>query len=114
MEQRLQTALDGVKANYDAKIEDLKTKYESKMEELNAAGKAEMRDDPEGDRPGWWSNAKAGLYGAVGSTALLAGADQFIPGVPHAVIDLIVGGVTIAATAVPARREGWRKKKHGD
>jgi hypothetical protein len=180
MEERLQTALDGVKANYDAKIEDLKAEYESKMnglktgyeadkaqlqqeignltaevetlkadrqparevpgkpnapasgeldnqrkpdadpepararnKELNTSGKAEMRDDPGEDRPGWWSNAKAGLYGAVGSTAVLAGADQFIPGAPHAVIDLIVGGVTIAATAVPVRREGW-KKKHGD
>jgi hypothetical protein len=188
MEQRLQTALDGVKADYDAKVEDLnakvedlkaehesrteglKTSYEAdkaqlqqeigdltaELETLKAgrqpnreiaakpdfptpgktdvplpadvrpeqhwvlnqegavSGKAAEKSEKESERSGWWSDAKAGLYGAVGSTVMLAGADQFIPGAPHAAIDLIVGGVTIAAAAVPVAREEWRKRKHGD
>ncbi|MGH3245994.1 MAG: hypothetical protein ACRDOI_07250, partial [Trebonia sp.] len=68
---------------------------------------------PEGDRPGFWSNAKSTLYGTVGSTVTLVSADRFFPGTPHTVVDLATGAMMIAAALVPVLREGW-KRKHDD
>ena len=62
------------------------------------------------DRPGFWSNAKSALYGAVGTTVTVAGADQFFPGAPHPVVDIIAGGISIVAAYVPVLREGWKRK----
>lgn len=81
---------------------------------LPAAQKDAEAPEQKGDRPGWWSNAKAGLYGAVGSTAVLTAADQFAPWAPHTVVDLVTGGIAVVAAALPTAREGWRKGKHGD
>jgi hypothetical protein len=64
----------------------------------------------EDDRPGPWSNAKTALYGAVGATATVAGADQFFPGAPHPVIDIVAGGISIIAAYVPVLREGWKRR----
>jgi hypothetical protein len=64
------------------------------------------------DRPGLWSNAKSVLYGAVGSTIGLAAADQFMPNVPHSVVDIATGAISLAGLLVPVAREGWKKRKH--
>jgi hypothetical protein len=129
--------LKELKAEYEASLKDLKTELQALKDlwgpvsdapegtrreagqpnagdrELTTAQEDERGAKPEGDRPGLWSNAKSALYGAVGTTVTLAGADQFFPGAPHAVVDLATGALTIAAALVPTMREGW-KRKHDD
>jgi hypothetical protein len=81
--------------------------------ELSAAQGDAGEAKPEGDRPGFWSNAKTALYGAVGASVTVTGADQFFPGAPHPVVDILAGGISIVAAYVPVLREGW-KRRHDD
>jgi hypothetical protein len=46
----------------------------------------------------------------VGSTATAAGADQFLPRMPHSAVDVATGGIGVVAALVVVRREGWKKK----
>jgi hypothetical protein len=78
---------------------------------LRVDQKDESAAESEGDRPGIWSNAKSALYGVVGSTILLAAADQFVPGAPHPVVDVTTGTLSIVAALVPVLREGRKGKR---
>jgi len=127
--------LKELKVEYEASLKELKAELQALKDSRQAAPDASGntgreadqpragglpvdRDNVEDaehkdDRPGLWSNAKSALYGAVGSAMVAAAADQFVPNVPHSVVDIATGAVAAVGLVVPVVREGW-KRKHDD
>jgi hypothetical protein len=62
------------------------------------------------DRPGWWSNAKSAVYGAVGSAIATAGVSEVILKSPSGAVEALLTAVpAIVGLLVPVVREGWKR-----